>query len=512
MRSGHDAIRVMNIADWPDFPARGVMLDISRDKVPSMGTLKRLIDMLAGWKINQLQLYTEHAYAYAGHERVWRGASPITGPQIDELDRYCRDRLIELVPNQNSFGHLERWLRHAPYADLAETTGGWKTPWGETRSTPATLDPGNPGSIRLLRDLYGQLLPRFSSKLLNVGCDETWELGQGRSRAACRRSGAGQVYLRFLMKIRRLVRRHGRRTMFWSDMIHQHPDLIRDLPDDVVPLVWGYEADSPFGRRCAPLAARGLSFYVCPGTSSWCSFGGRTQNCLTNLRNAARAGRRYRADGYLIADWGDYGHRQYLPASYPGLLYGAALAWCGRSNESIDVARELSRHVFGDPSGLAGRIWCDVGAVHDESGVALVNRTVLFACMQSPLDTAAGVEGLSIDGAARMIRRIDDLAARARTVRFDCDDGDLVRAELRATLAVLRHAARRAAGMVTRRQGRRARRDWGWLERDMGGIIERHRALWLARNRRGGLADSLAHYRRNLREYRSMRARRRLVT
>ena len=36
------------------------MLDISRDKVPTMATLFHLIDRLAGWKINQLQLYIEH--------------------------------------------------------------------------------------------------------------------------------------------------------------------------------------------------------------------------------------------------------------------------------------------------------------------------------------------------------------------------------------------------------------------------------------------------------------------
>src|ERR1700677_5098205 len=47
----------LEIEDHPDFPVRGVMLDISRDKVPTMQTLYELIDLLASWKINQLQLY-----------------------------------------------------------------------------------------------------------------------------------------------------------------------------------------------------------------------------------------------------------------------------------------------------------------------------------------------------------------------------------------------------------------------------------------------------------------------
>ncbi len=109
---GQNGLRLpgMSIADWPDFLARGVMLDISRDKVYSMPTLNNLVDMLAGWKVNQLQLYTEHTFAYRKHPAVWSGASPMTGQEISELDRYCKERFIELVPNQNSFGHMHRWL------------------------------------------------------------------------------------------------------------------------------------------------------------------------------------------------------------------------------------------------------------------------------------------------------------------------------------------------------------------------------------------------------------------
>ena len=53
------------------------MLDISRNKVPTMGQLKEAVDAFEMLKINHLQLYTEHTFAYAGHEEVWRDASPI---------------------------------------------------------------------------------------------------------------------------------------------------------------------------------------------------------------------------------------------------------------------------------------------------------------------------------------------------------------------------------------------------------------------------------------------------
>jgi hexosaminidase len=41
----------LQIEDWPDIPARGVMLDISRDKVYTQQTLYDLVDLLASWKV-----------------------------------------------------------------------------------------------------------------------------------------------------------------------------------------------------------------------------------------------------------------------------------------------------------------------------------------------------------------------------------------------------------------------------------------------------------------------------
>ena len=151
------------------FEKRGYMLDISRDKVPTMATLRRIVDILKICNYNQFQLYTEHAFSYSGHETVWRNSSPVTPSEIRELDAYCRMNDIELVPNQNSFGHMERWLVHSEYNHLAAMpNGGAVTPWGTVKKEPTTLDPSNPQSLEFLSGLYGELLPNFSSRLFIV--------------------------------------------------------------------------------------------------------------------------------------------------------------------------------------------------------------------------------------------------------------------------------------------------------------------------------------------------------
>src|SRR4051794_5129593 len=296
-QQGRD-LPALRISDRPDFPVRGVMLDISRDKVPRMETLLELVDMLAGWKVNQLQLYTEHTFAYRRHPEVWAEASPVTGDEILALDAFCRERFIELVPNQNSFGHMERWLVHDRYAPLAETHDEFTTPWGKMQG-PFSLCPGDPGSLELVRDLFDELLPHFSSKQLNVGSDETFDLGQGRSKEECAGRGTERVYLDYLLAVYREVVARGHTMQFWGDIIVEAPDSIPLLPKDCVALEWGYDAEPPFEEHSRQFAASGIPFYVCPGTSSWTSLAGRTDNALGNLLSAAENGLKYGAAGYL---------------------------------------------------------------------------------------------------------------------------------------------------------------------------------------------------------------------
>lgn len=189
----------MVIEDWPNFPARGVMHDISRGKAPTMDTLFDLIDRLASWKVNQFQLYMEHTFAYREHEQVWRHASPFTAEEILALDAYCRERHIDLVPNQNSFGHMERWFEQPQYRHLAEVDVEFTAPWGVPH-LPSTLSPAVPETLPFIESLYAELLPNFKSKLFNIGCDETFELGLGRSKSLIEERGRGRVYLDFFWK------------------------------------------------------------------------------------------------------------------------------------------------------------------------------------------------------------------------------------------------------------------------------------------------------------------------
>jgi len=333
-------IPAVRILDWPDLAHRGVMLDVSRNRVPTMETAQHIIDTLSALKINQLQMYTEHTFAYSNHTTVWAQSGAITPAEARHLSQYAYERFITLVPNQQSFGHMQHWLKHPEYAHLAESKSGSRKLWAfdyccplfsDAEFVPYSLAP-NKASLALLSNLYDELLAAFPhSRAVNIGMDETFDLGDGASREDVARVGKHTVYADFLNNISAVLEERGAHAQFWGDIIFEHPHLfLGKLSKETRVLDWGYEADAPFASRGQALKRHGIKSYVAPGTSSWLSFGGRVTNCVRNVVNAAQSGAWFGAEGLLITDWGDGGYVVLRISEYgrEGLSRGVSVILC----------------------------------------------------------------------------------------------------------------------------------------------------------------------------------------
>lgn len=512
-----DRLPGLRIEDHPDFPVRGVMLDVSRDRVPTRETLLRWLDLLALCRLNQLQLYTEHSFAYRDHETVWREASPITPDDVRWLDAECGSRGIELVANQNCFGHMGRWLAHERYRERAEAPDGWEMP-GLGRRGPAVLAPTEENA-RFAVELVRELMACFSSRRVNIGCDETFELGLGRSRAQVEARGRGRVYLEHLTRLLDALHGDGCEVLFWGDILRSHPSLVGELPHrDTVALAWHYEAPLDAGAipeslhgllgrfgmtpeslrgfegQVPPFADAGLPYWVCPGTSSWNALVGRWHNARANLLDAARVGRERGAAGYLITDWGDNGHLQPPSVSFAPLVLGAALAWCADANRELDVADVLDRHVFCDEARTLGSLLLEVGDAYRQTGRRAFNASPLFGALVGSAQIAFGE--LDVAATRRTADLLGDAMVRVGQVELAAADGALCVRELRQAIRLARHGAWR----LLREAGRDAPDDAA-LRRDLAEAIDEQRACWRLRSREGGLADSVARLERTLASY-----------
>lgn len=501
IRQYGNRLPALDISDAPALPTRGVMLDISRDRVPTMEHLREIVNTLALLKCNHLQLYTEHTFAYAGHEDVWRDASPMTGAEYQTLDGWCRELGIVLAANQNCFGHLSAWLklpRYLPLAEIDSLDKSWKFMEWE-RPGPFSLCPTDPGSIALVKDMLDQLLPHFSSKLVNINCDETFDVGQGRSAAEVAARGRADVYFDFIHKIVEQVRHHGFKPMFWADIALSHPNKMGTAPSDLLALAWGYEPDSDFDQWGHTLKHTGREFWVCPGTSSWRSIIGRTVERRGNIDLAVKAGMRHGATGMLITDWGDLGHRQQWPISLHGIADGLNSAWTGEGGGGDPSAESLQ--VFGDRQ-LAVATWLeDLGEIDkiqkqisgtpgaDGKPARIKNASAVLQ------DSTLGWSDSWKPGSAGLWRESAS-AAQWLEAKIPSGAGELMRQELAFTAMCARVLCERAAA---RRESSSAQN--AELASKLSNVRAEHERLWKLRSRSGGMAKSSAHYTRLIDEF-----------
>lgn len=363
----------VRIVDWPSLPHRGLMLDVSRGKVPTLETLKLVVDQLSLYKINVLQLYTEHTFVFPHHPRIGLGCGSLDADDILELDSYARARRVELMPNLQSFGHCAHILNLPEYEHLAESAARW------------SLCPQEEATYAFLADLYGDLLPAFTSRTFNVGCDETWDLGTGRSADAVTRMGAGRVYLQHILRLRDLAKVHGCSIQIWGDILLHHPELVSELPEDVTLLDWHYGASDDY-PSVRTFSQSGRNFWVCPGTSSWNTLFPRIENANRNIRTLARLGTENGARGLLNTDWGDHGHYQPIGQCWYGYVYGAEQAWSGGTTRDEDFDARFGSLFYGAGGDQVVASMRSLAKLNTMPGMTRGNASnSIFALLDEPL-------------------------------------------------------------------------------------------------------------------------------
>ena len=307
-------IPAVKIVDWPTMRWRGVSDDISRGPVPTVDYIKKQIRTEAFFKLNLHSFYMEHTFRSATHPLIGPEGGSLTAAEIKELVAYARNYHIELVPEQQTFGHLHKALRLEKYAELAET------PYGDV------LSPQQPGSYKLIADWYKELNELFPGEFFHIGEDETFELGEGQSRAEAQAKGVGAVYFEHLNRVRDLLLPYHRKLMFWGDIALHHPDLIGNIPKDLIVMNWQYGAREDFWSSIKPFQDAGLQQFVCPGAQTWNQIFPNTDAAAKNIINFVRDGQKAGATGMMNTTWDDDGETLFEMAWYP-IGLGAAASW-----------------------------------------------------------------------------------------------------------------------------------------------------------------------------------------
>jgi hypothetical protein len=482
------------IQDRPDFATRGLLYDVTRGMVPTLDTLKRLVDDLAALKVNQLQLYIEHAFVFSFDAEVCAADAGLTPGEVRELDAYCRERFVELVPAVATLGHMGRILSMPKYRHLAEIEPGleWEQMAWPERVRGLTLDCIGHEAFEVVKRMWGDILECFSSETVNICGDEPWDLGRGRNKDRLPAGGRGEAYLARICATTRFCVDRGRRCQCWSDVLRNHRALLDRVPRDLTILHWGYDDRTDYAAT-GGFVDSGLDTVVCPGTSGWKRCINAIDAAERNIARFADAGRAYGASGLLNTDWGDHGHFNLLACSRHGIATVAARAWCADHPGGAEFDRRFARTVLGVDSQC-------ISLLRRASAAAAKAETwrQLWMPLRSVADdpTLMDVESaLESTEWAQQAMRMTEAAATAQS--DDASRGSGASIDLRELAVACRFqqlwaektmfAGDARAGKVGRNlMARRA-----WADR-LAEACPTYGGCWLRRNKASGLGDILA--------------------
>src|SRR5256714_3684488 len=307
-------VPAVKIVDWPTMRWRAVSDDISRGPVPTLDYIKHQIRTEAFFKMNMHYFYMEHTFSSQSHPLIGPEGGSLTPAEIKELVAYARNYHVELVPELQTFRHLHNALRLEKYAELAET------PYGDV------LSPQQQATYKLIADWYKELNELFPGQFFHIGEDETFELGEGQSRTEAQAKGVGAVYFEHLNRVREQLQPYNRKLMFWGDIALHHPDLIGNIPKDMIVMNWQYGARDDFWSSIKPCQDAGLQEFVCPGAQTWNQIFPNTDAAAKNIINFVRDGQKAGAIGMMNTTWDDDGESLFDMAWYP-IALGAAASW-----------------------------------------------------------------------------------------------------------------------------------------------------------------------------------------
>ena len=332
-----------SLKDAPDMLYRGYYFDQTRGRVLKLEELKKIADRMCRYKLNQLQLYVEHTYLFRDFSEMWRDQTPLTAEEILEFDRYCRERHIELVPSLASFGHLCELLSTRTYGELCEMENSWQAPFSFlNRMRYHTINVSDDRSLPLIKSMITEYMSLFSSDKFNLCADETFCLGKYKSRALAEERGVHRLYVDYVKELAEFLVDKGKIPMFWGDIIWKSPELLKELPESMICLNWGYAPDQRENETAA-IAGAGATQYLCPGVCGWNQWANLIEDSYKNITRMCGYAKKYHGIGILNTDWGDFGHVNDPAFSVPGMIYGAVFSWNGENIPFAELNRMISR-------------------------------------------------------------------------------------------------------------------------------------------------------------------------
>ena len=334
-----DSENLRTITEHPIFTMNGGMVDMSRNAVMNLKTVKFMLRKQALMGLNTFMLYTEDTDELNDHPYFGYMRGRYTKAELKELDKYALKLGIELIPCIQMLGHIAthlKWTSAAPYKDSENA-----------------LLVGADATYELIDDMLRTVSECFTTKRIHIGMDETHDLGTGKSLDINGYRERSELYFEHLRKVSEMCESYGMKPMMWSDMFfrlagkglekYRDYDLrvefdenIRKLvPQNIQQVFWDYYAldEEFYAKNLDKHDQLGDNTIFAGGIWTWNTYGLYATFLKTKTLPALEACRKKGTKEIFATIWNSGGATASIVTSLAGLAWYASYDYNGGHNE-----------------------------------------------------------------------------------------------------------------------------------------------------------------------------------
>ena len=311
------------------FQGLEIMLDLSRNAVLTVETVKDMVRHLACMGYTAVLLYTEDTLEVTDEPYFGYMRGRLTAEEIQEIDAYCQLFGIELVPCIQTLAHMNQITRYACYDPIIDVND--------------ILLAGEERTYGFLENIFKTVAQNFSSRRINIGMDEAHMLGLGKYLDKHGYHSRFEIMAEHLNKVQALCRKYGFQPQMWSDMFFRlifngdyyvkdaalPQELADKIPKDIQLIYWDYYSTDyeHYNRILKNHLTISPNVGFAGGAWKWTGFAPDNAFSLKTGENALKACKDNGIRNFMVTCWGDNGAEASVYSILPALYFYAQSAY-----------------------------------------------------------------------------------------------------------------------------------------------------------------------------------------
>jgi hypothetical protein len=301
----------------------GVMVDVSRDAVYKVITIKNMLKKLAIMGYNRFMLYTEDTYEIEGYPYFGYLRGRYSVEELKEIDDYAFSFGIEVIPCIQALGHLREALKW-----------DWAS---KIMDTEEVLLVGEDKTYEFIEAMVSTMSRVFRSRNIHIGMDEAFDLGRGSYLTKHGYKHHYELMIEHLKRVCEITCKYNFKPMMWDDMFFRaaapnssyynmdteiSSNIAESIPEDISLIFWDYyHTEEKYYDRFFSIREKFNNEVIFAGGAwKWMGFAPHYEKTIAATNAALKQCREKGIKQAFVTAWGDDGAEAPLECIDLGLI------------------------------------------------------------------------------------------------------------------------------------------------------------------------------------------------